>query len=196
MMIAKRLAAAAAVLGLSAGVAAASPAVTETDLNMRTGPGTEYGVVTVIPGGATVDVGGCGGGWCDVAWNGFDGFASASYLDSLGVVTVAPPAVYAGPSVVVRDRSYVRPGRVINRTVRGIRRAIRRDARQDRREWRREMRQDRREARRDRRRDARRDVRRDRRVERRQVRQNNRAQMRRENRQERRAARGGGGRRM
>ena len=56
------LAATVAALGLSTGIAAAAPAVTETDLNMRSGPGTGYGVVTVIPDGATVDVAGCSGG--------------------------------------------------------------------------------------------------------------------------------------
>ena len=187
MIFARRLTAVAAVLGLSTGLAAASPAISETDLNMRTGPGTEYGVVTVIPGGATVDVAGCGGGWCDVAWAGYSGYASAGYLDAMGGVAIAPPpAVVVRPGVVVRDRRYVRPGRVINRAVRGVGRAIRRDARQDRRE----VRQDRRQGRRAQQRSQRREVRQDRRQgrrapqrsERRETRQNRPAERRAERR--------------
>lgn len=198
MMFAKKLAAAATVLGLSAGLAAASPAVTETDLNMRNAPGTWGDVITVIPGGATVDVAGCSGGWCDVAWAGFQGYASASYLDAIGssgVVVAPPPAVVVRPGVVVRDRRYVGP----RRAWRGIRGAIRREARRDRREWRRDRREWRREVRRDRRQDRRAERRQERRVERRQLRRggdmrSERRQMRQQQRQARRADRMRGGR--
>ena len=57
MMTKTKLLGAAAVLLLSVGAAAAAPAVSRADLNVRSGPGTEYGVVGVIQAGETVDVG-------------------------------------------------------------------------------------------------------------------------------------------
>src|SRR5690242_10050339 len=94
-MIGKTAAAGVALL-LSAGAAAAAPATVSTDLNMRSGPGTQYGVVGTIPAGETVDVGGCTGSWCAVNFNGRTGYASANYLSGGasvgggGVVAVAP----------------------------------------------------------------------------------------------------------
>lgn len=49
-------------------------------LNLRSGPGTGYNVITSMPAGARVDVGPCSGGWCQVAWRGRQGYASASYI--------------------------------------------------------------------------------------------------------------------
>lgn len=163
---------AAAALALSASAAWAAPAVTETDLNMRTGPGTGYAVITAIPGGATVDVVGCSGGWCEVAFAGNVGYSSRSYLAMADRVTtrttvVRPPTVYVprstysvfprygygydyyrGPSIGFRfgvdnDRRGWRGNQ------RAFRRELRGDRRQDRRETRQEVRQDRREARRE-----------------------------------------------
>jgi len=53
---------------------------TTTDLNMRASPGGSR--ITVIPGGAWVEVIGYSGGWCRVAWAGYDGWASCRYLAS------------------------------------------------------------------------------------------------------------------
>lgn len=74
---------------LSAGVlalttASAAAAVVTNDLNLRSGPGTQYGVITSMPAGARVDVGGCRGNWCQVNWRGRSGYASASYLSGEG----------------------------------------------------------------------------------------------------------------
>ena len=109
---------------LSAGAVAAAPAVAESSVNLRAGPGTQYPVVDTIPGGATVDVRGCTGSWCRVNFNGEVGYASRNYLalaggpaPSGGVVAVAPGYVYEdapysnygyayGPSVGL----YVNPG--------------------------------------------------------------------------------------
>jgi len=74
---------AAACFALSCGAAAAQ-AVTATDLNMRAGPGTNYSVVNVIPQGTPVEVMGCGGNWCQVAYGGRTGFASVGYLEMGG----------------------------------------------------------------------------------------------------------------
>lgn len=92
---------------LSAGVAAAAPAVAQTDLNMRSGPGTQYGVVATIPDGATVDVGGCTGSWCAVNFSGISGYASANYLSGAG--SVGPSAgvvVQPGYDTYAYDNTY------------------------------------------------------------------------------------------
>jgi uncharacterized protein YraI len=95
MMIKTKLLGAAAALLLGAGAAGAAPAMSRSDLNVRSGPGTGYGVVGVIQAGQTVDVAGCDGGWCQVAFDGGSGFANRSYLQmagapSAGVVVQAP----------------------------------------------------------------------------------------------------------
>lgn len=67
---------------LTATSAFAATALVTTSLNLRTGPGTGYPVITSMPNGALVDVRGCvrGYNWCRVDWRGYDGWASASYL--------------------------------------------------------------------------------------------------------------------
>ncbi|MDP2409930.1 MAG: SH3 domain-containing protein [Pseudolabrys sp.] len=85
----------------SASIAAAAPALVTADLNLRSGPGTNYGVVNVLPGGSTVDVLSCSGSWCRVGWGNSVGFASRSYLDVAGgpVYAVAPPPIVVAPPV-------------------------------------------------------------------------------------------------
>lgn len=112
---------------ISAGMALAEPAEVTNDLNMRTGPGTNYGVVTVVPEGDVVDIISCSGSWCRVRYGGRTGWVSAAYLGDTAVaaaprrrviveeepVYVAPPVVYGAPllfgapylgSRVYRDR--------------------------------------------------------------------------------------------
>ncbi len=99
----KHLALAAGLLLTSAGAASAAPALVTGDLNLRTGPGTNFGVITVLPGGVTVNAVGCGGGWCRIAWRGGYGYASRSYLDFGGgpVYAAPPPRIYVAPPPVV-----------------------------------------------------------------------------------------------
>lgn len=77
-----RLLGAAGLLLASAGAAAAMPAVVTTDLNVRSGQGTEYPVVAVMPEGQAVNITGCSDGWCYVPRYG--GYASARYLQTVG----------------------------------------------------------------------------------------------------------------
>jgi len=51
---------------IGVGAAMAYPASTTADLNLRTGPGTQYRVIGSMPRGARVDVAGCSRGWCEV----------------------------------------------------------------------------------------------------------------------------------
>jgi uncharacterized protein YraI len=163
---------------LSAGAASAAPAFVVTDLNVRAGESTAYPVIGVLPGGSTVDVSGCGDGWCYVP--SYGGFASASYLNIGAAAYGAVVPGYVAPSleVVVPRPTYRSYYWYHDHDYRPARRAIRRDIRQDRREDRREVRQERRE--------DRREVRQDRR-QRREIRQNR--NERREVRQERRERR-------
>src|SRR6185295_17846387 len=91
---------AASALVLSAGAAAAMPATAESPVNMRAGPGTQFEVLATIPGGATVDVGGCAANWCQVSYGGESGYANSSYLAMAGEpapsagVVVAPGYAY------------------------------------------------------------------------------------------------------
>ena len=83
----------AALLVLSAGCAAAEPALANRNVNLRQGPGTSYPVVTTIPGGSTVEVSGCQGAWCSVTWQGQSGYAIATSVGQGG-----PPPGAGGPS--------------------------------------------------------------------------------------------------
>ncbi len=71
-----------AVALFSATAAQAANAIVTTNLNIRTGPGTNYAVIGSIPNGARVDVRGCtsGYGWCQVDYAGRYGWASSRYL--------------------------------------------------------------------------------------------------------------------
>lgn len=69
----------AAVMPVAAGAMDANAA---TDLNIRSGPASDYTVVGVIPGGETAMLDGCidDGSWCRVSYDGVDGWAYAPYL--------------------------------------------------------------------------------------------------------------------
>jgi SH3-like domain-containing protein len=89
-----RIAAAAAVLmALSASYAQALPALAVNDVKVRQGPGANYRIVGMIPGGSTVEVTGCRGHWCAIEWQGHSGYATvASFVRSDG-----PPPAAEGP---------------------------------------------------------------------------------------------------
>jgi hypothetical protein len=80
---------------LSASCAQAAPALATNNVNMRQGPGTNYPVITTIPGGSTVEVSGCRGEWCSVSWHGQSGYAIAARLDLGG--GAPPPSGAQGP---------------------------------------------------------------------------------------------------
>jgi uncharacterized protein YraI len=62
--------------------AAAGEERTTSNLNLRTGPGKNYPVHTVIPAGSLVDVVSCGSEWCHVKWGGQVGYSDARWLVS------------------------------------------------------------------------------------------------------------------
>lgn len=99
-------------VALSMQSAAAAPALATTNVNLRNGPGTTYTVITTIPGGSNVDVSGCNAGWCQVSFQGQNGFVIATSLDHGGggapipVAPGAPPPGYIGPPVAVAPPPY------------------------------------------------------------------------------------------
>jgi hypothetical protein len=80
-----------ALLALPAQHAAAAPALATTNVNLRQGPGTTFTVITTIPGGSTVDVAGCSGEWCQVVWQGRNGYVIATSIDQGGPEGPPPP---------------------------------------------------------------------------------------------------------
>jgi Bacterial SH3 domain len=84
---------AAALMALSAQCAQAEPALATNNVNLRQGPGTNYPVITRIPGGSTVEVSACRGEWCAASWHGQNGYMIATSLDKGGG---APPPPGAG----------------------------------------------------------------------------------------------------
>lgn len=82
------VAAAAAVVFLPA--AQAAPGTITANVNVRSGPGTNFPVVDVSQRGQQVDVQRCQGSWCYVVKPGPDGWVSASYLTASGGTPVNP----------------------------------------------------------------------------------------------------------
>jgi uncharacterized protein YraI len=70
----------AVIVGLTAGAAMA--AVASASVNVRTGPGTSYGIVDVLRPGESVDITDRDGGWCRVDKAGPNGWVSCNYLVS------------------------------------------------------------------------------------------------------------------
>lgn len=200
----KLFAGGALLLGLSSATAAmaASDARTTADLNIRVGPGVEYGYIDTIPEGTIVPVYGCISDydWCEVGFDGLRGWVSASYLMAPGHGYYYSYAPQIGVPIITfsfgdyhdrwyRDRPWYKhrhwagrwhhrvdaqERREDRREARQDRREERRDAKQERREERREVRQERREERRDARREERREFRQDRREDRREARRDER----------------------
>lgn len=90
-----KLASAALMISMAGTLAAqAAPGYSTANVNMRTGPDTEFPSVGVIPEGDSVDVRGClrDESWCDVIWEGNRGWVYSEYLgfEHRGAVTPLP----------------------------------------------------------------------------------------------------------
>jgi uncharacterized protein YraI len=76
------------VIGFAAALAVASAAfadglaTTTGNLNIRSGPGTTYRVIGVIPAGQTITVINCltGSSWCSVDFGGMEGWSSTNFM--------------------------------------------------------------------------------------------------------------------
>jgi hypothetical protein len=68
----------------------AKSAAVISNVNLRSGPGTDQEIIATIPAGSRVRVDGCTGEWCEVTWNGQSGYAIARNL-SIGAPRQARP---------------------------------------------------------------------------------------------------------
>ncbi len=62
----------------------AAPGTVTSNVNLRSGPGTNYAVIDTVRRGTQVDVQQCQGSWCYIVQRGPSGWVSASYLSAGG----------------------------------------------------------------------------------------------------------------
>lgn len=109
MKLARLIICAGALALVSVTSAMAKPAYVVTTVNMRSGPSTTTGIVAKIPAGSLVDADNCKDGWCEVSWQGKNGFAIQTALNLSGRVPsrVGPPRGYVqGPPVYYAPPPY------------------------------------------------------------------------------------------
>ena len=94
MTLKRKLLTSAGLLVVSTGFALAAPAVVQSAVNLRAGPGVDFPVITAMQAGAPVNVMGCGENWCRVAFAGTVGFADRDFLAPGG--PVGPPSATVG----------------------------------------------------------------------------------------------------
>ena len=91
-----------------------------TNLNLRSGPGTDNAILATIPAASAVRIMSCSGEWCAVQWNGRDGYAVARNLGATKPRLVrryvarpyyepGPPVVYGAPVYYYRPYYYYGP---------------------------------------------------------------------------------------
>lgn len=80
--------------------ALARPAITTFNANLRSGPGVDNPVVTIIPDQSLIDVGSCTGSWCRVNWDGSEGWLSRTLIASTSARRAIVPAPAVAPDVV------------------------------------------------------------------------------------------------
>ncbi|WP_101339905.1 DUF1236 domain-containing protein [Cereibacter azotoformans] len=98
---------AAAVLLAGAASAQVQEARPITDLNLRSGPGSNYTIVGVAPLDALVMVEGCveGANWCRVNYEGTSGWAAGNYL-AMSIEETAVPLASGDPRVTYETMTY------------------------------------------------------------------------------------------
>ena len=81
-------------------IASAATAYVSASVNVRSGPGTNYGKLTALPAGARINAGACRNGWCQVYNGSRVGWVSARYVrfGSYGGSAYAAPS---GTGVIV-----------------------------------------------------------------------------------------------
>ena len=79
-------------------------AVTSTDVNLRSGAGTDTAILDTLPSGtAVIVISDNGSGWYEVHYNGLNGYMSADYLDSPLELVVTPSGSVSGTDVNLRS---------------------------------------------------------------------------------------------
>lgn len=82
--IAAALAVAVTAAAIAMPAAQAAPGTVTSNVNVRSGPGTNYPVVSTVRSGTQVDVQQCQGSWCYVVRSGLTGWVSSAYLAASG----------------------------------------------------------------------------------------------------------------
>jgi hypothetical protein len=84
-------------------------AVATTPLNIRSGPGPEYPVTGAIPTNGQAAILGCieGSQWCQISYNGAQGWAYSQYMTGANLRTL-PPVAYTAPPATT-GTTIVRP---------------------------------------------------------------------------------------
>ncbi len=77
--------------------------VTATGVNFRSAPGTDSSVLTVIDEGAEMVIMDVSNGWCEMEWNGQQGYVNADYVAVDGIPLVDPQGIITGDCVNVRS---------------------------------------------------------------------------------------------
>ena len=98
--IATGVAVAATALVVFLPAANAAPGTVTSNVNVRSGPGTNYAVVDTARRGERVDVQQCQGSWCYIEKSGPDGWVSSTYLSTGGgsVSPAQPGSVRPAPA--------------------------------------------------------------------------------------------------
>jgi uncharacterized protein YraI len=117
MKVARLALCAAAFAVLSASYATARTAYAATNVNLRSGAGTNSDVVTKIPAGSKLEVNNCTNGWCEVNFAGKNGFAIETAISDRAPARRAPsyssgyggPGYYAGGPVYSAPPVYYGP---------------------------------------------------------------------------------------
>jgi len=88
--------------------AQAAPGTVTTNVNVRSGPGTNFSVVDTARTGTPVDVQQCQGSWCYISKPGPDGWISSNFISRGGRAAPAQPGVgvtigggNGGPSISI-----------------------------------------------------------------------------------------------
>lgn len=80
--------------------ALARPAITTFNANLRSGPGVDTPVVSIVPDQSLIDVGSCTGSWCRVNWDGSEGWLSRTLIASVSARRAIVPGPAVAPDVV------------------------------------------------------------------------------------------------
>jgi uncharacterized protein YraI len=89
---------AAILIVVSAAHAAAEPAVTQSRVNLRSGPGPAFAPIVLMPAGVKLDAQKCSDEWCRVKYGRQVGYASRALL-RIGTDSYASAAPQAAPVV-------------------------------------------------------------------------------------------------
>ncbi|WP_139974991.1 SH3 domain-containing protein [Ochrobactrum sp. CGA5] len=86
-------------------IASAATAYVSASVNVRSGPGANYGRLAALPAGATVNAGSCRNGWCQIYNGNRVGWVSARYV-RFGAYSGPAYAAPSNTTVIVNNDGY------------------------------------------------------------------------------------------